>query len=148
MKLFRELSPSPFISKFQNLMKTGELEGLSEYLEILKKILRKDFPEKAEIEKYVPKCSKVRKKYKEAVEELGTVPQPADSRKVYLKISERTKYDSYKKRAEKTLANIEAIESIAGKIKKLQPYSSRRTPTGLPARLLNAIYTSEMEGKL
>ncbi|KXA96160.1 hypothetical protein AKJ38_03770, partial [candidate division MSBL1 archaeon SCGC-AAA259I14] len=80
MKLFRELSPSPYISKFRNLMRAGELEDLSEYLETLKRILRKDFPKEGEMERYAPRGSEAREKYEEAAEELGTVPEPAEPR--------------------------------------------------------------------
>lgn len=147
MKLFRELSSPGFVSKFRNLTRRGELEDLSEYLETLKKILRKDFPREGEMEKYLPRYSKVRKKYEEAAEELGTVPEPAEPRKVYLRIAEGPKYEAYRGRAERTLAKIKAIESMTGKIEKLKPYSSRRTPTGISARLLRSLYFLEMEGR-
>ncbi|KXA96026.1 hypothetical protein AKJ37_06245 [candidate division MSBL1 archaeon SCGC-AAA259I09] len=145
MKLFRELSSPGFVSKFRNLTRRGELKDLTEYLETLKKILRKDFPQESEMEEYVPKYSKVRKKYEEVAEELGTVPEPAESREVYLRIVKGPKYKAYKRRAERTLAKIEAIENMTEKIKKLKPYSSRQTPTRLSARLARKLYFLEIE---
>ncbi|KXB00678.1 hypothetical protein AKJ41_03865 [candidate division MSBL1 archaeon SCGC-AAA259O05] len=109
--------------------------------------MRKDFPQEDEMEKYVSRYSKVRKKYEEAAEELGTVPETAESREVYLRIVKGPKYEAYKGRAERTLAKIEAIESMAGKIEKLKPYSSRRTSTRLSARLLRSLYFLEIEGR-
>lgn len=97
------------------------LEDYLKQLNSLKEILENPFPEKKEIERYVPSEAELKTLYMEMIEEFDDIPEDEISRKVLIQMTARSKYKAYRKRAKAVvkhldflIRNIEKMTSESG----------------------------------
>lgn len=83
-----------------------------EYLNSLIRILEKPFPEREEVEKYVPTGYGVKSKYLELLDDIGEIPEDETSRKVLIRTAGGCRYQEYVEKAEKALEHLKILDDF------------------------------------
>ncbi|KXA95272.1 hypothetical protein AKJ37_00380 [candidate division MSBL1 archaeon SCGC-AAA259I09] len=105
---------SPYLrNKFREVKSKGLVDNFSEYLLILKKILKKPLPEKREVERYFPKGMGVKSRYLDVLNNLEKIPEDETSRMTLIRLCAGSEFKEYNEKADELIERLNSLEDFS-----------------------------------